>query len=79
MPVQALSCSEVDVIPISIFYFSDNFDPAEDDPSAEGKCSVIVGLMQEYRRVGRAEGLENLFLGMNIFKVNYECVMCIIL
>jgi len=51
-------------------FVSDNFNPAEDNPNEEGKCSVIVGLMQEYRRVGRSSGMENLYLAFNVFKVN---------
>ena len=48
----------------------DDFDPDRDDPDEEGKCSVVLGLMQEYRRVGKSEGLQNLHIGMTIYKVS---------
>lgn len=47
----------------------DDFDPDRDDPEEEGKCSVVLGLMQEYRRLGKSQGLENLYLGVQMFKV----------
>nr|XP_002120374.1 calpain-A-like [Ciona intestinalis] len=47
----------------------DVFRPDEDAPEEEGKCSVVIGLMQEYRREGRSDGMKNLYLCLNIFKV----------
>nr|CAB3227594.1 calpain-A-like [Phallusia mammillata] len=48
----------------------DDFDPVEDEPEEEGKCSIVLGLMQEYRRVARSKGVENLYLSVNIFRVS---------
>ncbi|XP_077966798.1 calpain-A-like [Styela clava] len=48
----------------------DDFDPTRDDPANEGKCSIVLGLMQEYRRVGREDGLENLYIGINIYRLS---------
>lgn len=44
---------------------SDDFDPREDDPKSEGKCTVVIGLMQKDRR---SKNLDNLFLAFNIYK-----------
>ena len=52
-----------------LFFFSDNFDPAVDEPSDKGKATVIIGLMQENRRAGRADGLKDLFINAKLFKV----------
>jgi len=48
---------------------ADNFDPAVDEPSDKGKATVIIGLMQENRRAGRADGLKDLFINAKLFKV----------
>uniref|UniRef100_H2ZIF1 Calpain catalytic domain-containing protein n=1 Tax=Ciona savignyi TaxID=51511 RepID=H2ZIF1_CIOSA len=52
------------------FFQPDVFHPGEDLPEEEGKCSVVLGLMQEYRRQGRADGMKNLYLCLNVFRVS---------
>jgi len=47
----------------------DDFDPSVDEADQEGKCTTVIGLMQENRRAGRADGLKNMYLTMNVFKV----------
>ncbi|XP_076806717.1 calpain-A-like [Clavelina lepadiformis] len=49
---------------------ADDYDPDEDSPAEKGKCSVLAGLMQEYRRSGKEDGLDNLYISLNIFKVS---------
>lgn len=43
----------------------DDFDPREDEPKSEGKCTLVVGLMQIDKR---AKNQDNLFLAFNIYK-----------
>nr|XP_039267661.1 calpain-A-like [Styela clava] len=67
--------NEVDKYAINPQYYMelrepDDFNPTRDDPANEGKCSIVLGLMQEYRRIGREDGLENLYLGINIYRLS---------
>jgi calpain len=49
---------------------ADDFDPSVDDADQEGKCTTVIGLMQENRRAGRADGLKNLYITLNVYKVS---------
>lgn len=48
----------------------DNFDPAFDDADQRGKCTAVIGLMQEHRRAGRADGHDNFHINIKLFRVN---------
>jgi len=47
----------------------DDFDPIADDPDLEGKCSVVIALMQEHRRSQRHLGVKTLQIGYILYKV----------
>ncbi|KAF6041126.1 hypothetical protein EB796_000562 [Bugula neritina] len=48
----------------------DDYDPIVDDPDSEGKCSVVIALMQEHRRSQRHLGVKTLQIGYILYKVN---------
>ena len=50
---------------------TDDFDPIADDPDLEGKCSVVIALMQEHRRSQRHLGVKTLQIGYILYKVGY--------
>lgn len=50
--------------------FVDDFDPKTDDPDVEGKCSVVLALMQEHRRSQRHLGVKTLQIGFILYKVS---------
>lgn len=49
--------------------YSDDFDPMTDDPENEGKCSVVIALMQEHRRSQRHMGVKTLQIGFILYQV----------
>lgn len=49
---------------------TDDFDPIVDDPDSEGKCSVVIALMQEHRRSQRHLGVKTLQIGYILYKVS---------
>ena len=52
----------------------DDYDPYIDDPDAEGRCSVVIALMQEHRRSQRHLGVKTLQIGFIIYKVASACL-----
>ncbi|KAK2186212.1 hypothetical protein NP493_210g00025 [Ridgeia piscesae] len=48
----------------------DDFDPVTDDPENEGKCSVVIALMQEHRRSRRNMGVKMLQIGFIIYQTS---------
>lgn len=40
-----------------------------DDPGTEGKCSVVIAMMQEHRRSQRHLGVKTLQIGFTLYKV----------
>ncbi|ELT98268.1 hypothetical protein CAPTEDRAFT_97820 [Capitella teleta] len=48
----------------------DDFDPMTDDPVNEGKCSVVIALMQEHRRSHRRVGVKTLQIGFILYQTS---------
>ncbi|XP_014676929.1 PREDICTED: calpain-A-like [Priapulus caudatus] len=49
---------------------ADRFDPRYDDEKQRGKCSLVIGMMQEHRRSQRHLGSKTLQIGFVIYKTN---------
>ena len=56
---------------------SDHFDPLIDDPEIEGKCSVVIALMQDHRRSQRHLGVKPRQIGFIIYQVTYLPEKCL--
>lgn len=52
-----------------VYMIADDYDSYVDDPDSEGKCSVVIALMQEHRRSQRYLGVKTLQIGFIIYKV----------
>ncbi|XP_066301939.1 calpain-A-like [Branchiostoma lanceolatum] len=50
----------------------DDYDPEIDPPEDQGKCKVVVALMQEHRRSQRHLGVRNLQIGIHVYKANKD-------
>ena len=50
-------------------FFSEDYDEEFDDPEVQGKCSIVISLMQEYRRSQKHLGVKMLQIGYVIYKV----------
>ena len=48
---------------------ADDFDPMTDDPENEGKCSVVIALMQIQRKDRCHAGSKNLQIGFILYQV----------
>ena len=57
---------------LDLAVFADDFDPVTDDPENEGKCSVVIALMQEHRRSQRNMGVKMLQIGFIIYQVGLQ-------
>lgn len=44
----------------------------DEDDDGDGKCSIIVALMQKNRRKQKKMGVQDLCIGFSIYKVQYS-------
>ena len=63
-------CHSERVSAISDCLVVDDFDPVTDAPENEGRCSVVIALMQEHRRSRRNVGVKMLQIGFVIYQVS---------
>ena len=54
---------------ILTFFITDDFNENTDDPDSEGKCSIVIALMQEHRRSRRNVKVKSLQIGFMIYQV----------
>jgi len=52
-----------------VFFFADDFDPMTDDPENEGRCSVVIALMQIQNKKQCRADAKNLQIGFILYQV----------
>jgi hypothetical protein len=52
---------------------TDDFNEETDDPDSEGKCSIVISLMQEHRQSRRNVKVKRLQIGFMLYQVFVMC------
>jgi len=68
------------VLPDRVSSFTDDFDPLTDDPEIEGRCSVVIALMQEHRQLAREDcNMKHLQIGFILYQVCQDLLSAVML
>lgn len=52
-----------------LIYLADDFDSSMDDSESEGRCNVVIALMQQHRKPKRNMKIPNYQIGFFVYEV----------